>query len=478
MPDIDETAVENAELTSPQTPPADQKFELDPAIMERAGIIGNSFWEMRDGEEYGHYMERVADKGTRDVMFLWHCYKRSGDDWLAAYRLAPRLSCLGALGANGWLDDMEEEYFDDISEMLPYDGIAVNLGEYEQQVAQSPFFAKYSADMADVLSRLVDQYPEQGPVWALETVFDEVRKRYAANRMIGRGYFDFLDATVNVPQGEGGDAPDGMVAFGIADVNEHWQPTAMIGISKQQAEGIAEAVDELLGEETPEKIEYPDDGLLEALLLQGYIWGERSWNKSEQIALEIAKGTVLYVRGMFGTPPDLGKMTQNERAARLEELAEHLKDDEGNIALKVDETKQPVHAATSIKYPLEPESAEFMELLGQQERYQKQEQLLAAAARYSDHLPACHDNMHALMLEEVLDCLTDVIGTDGFDAAIDDMDAYLEKRLSSLSAKAKSKWKKYLKATPDAAAAAKNNEPIVALDDEDNPIFASEVIAS
>lgn len=472
MPDIDETLAENDE-SQPTLSDPDEKFVLDPPAMEALGVEGRSFWEMRDGETASEFFDRVADKTNRDVVFLWHCYKRCGDDWLEAYRLAPALSCLGALGANKWLDDMEEEYFDAIADLLPYEGIAINLAEYEQQAADSPFFAKYSADMADVLDHLIDQFSNQGPVWALEVIYDEVRKRYVANRLMGQSSFAALDAASNELQAK--DEANGMVAFGVADVDEHWQPISLRMVSKTQADDVLEAVNEMLGEE-PGILEYPDDGLLEALLLQGYIWADRSWNKSEMFARDIAHGAVIYTRVMFGSDPDLGTMDPAERIKRLEELAEELRDADGKIALRVDPNKQPVRTPTSIRYEVDAESAEYMELAQQQDRFQKHAQLGNVAARYSEHLPACHDNIYALMLEEVIGCLEGVIGTDDFEKTVDDLDKYIDKRITALSAKAKSKWKKYLKANPDAAEAAKNKEPIVGLDTEDSPIFASDVV--
>ena len=88
------------------------------------------------------------------------------------------------------------------------------------------------------------------------------------------------------------------------------------------------------GEGHEVEAEWPDDSIIELLLLQSYIWGNRSWNRVTEISNDLVFGAIQYACAMFGPKPDLGKMTQDERAARLEEIASELMNEDGVVELR------------------------------------------------------------------------------------------------------------------------------------------------
>ena len=478
-----ENIEDNAEENT-ATPDFNEKMELNTDFVELNGVTGQSFFELRDKETYGEFLERTSHHTHRNAMFLWHCYKQSGDSWTAAYRLAPQLTCLGAICANDWLADMDEEEFEDIADFLPYDDVELNVDEYENLVMISPFFAKYSAEYGETLQWLINQFPDQGADWALETIYDETRKTFATSKILGKEAFEMLDAAIEQAKSDE-ETPAGTYTIGIADVNDEWWPISMLGSQvppeiKQAQEMLKSTIQELSDESDDEELEhpdFPDDENLELLWLQAYIWADRSWTKAEKIANDIVFGAMSYAAAMFAPPPDLGELTQDERAKRLEEIAEQLRDENGNVALRVDETKKPIQNGDSISYPLDEISSEFMKLLNEQERFIQNDTNNQNAVKFSSNLPACHDNIHGFLIEDIVDYLSECEGKDekAFENDFNALSTYLSDRTRAISAPVKSKWKKYLKSNPDAAAAAKRREVIVQVDDEGNPIFIGQV---
>ena len=481
LEEIKDANTENNDKPAVEPDPND-KMVLDPDFAELNGVVGQSFFELRDGETYGEFVQRTSHHMPRNIIFLWHCYKQANDSWTGAYRLAPQLTCLAAICANDWLADMDEEEFDEIADFLPYEDLELNIEHYENMISISPFFAKYAAECGETLSWLINQFPDQGADWALETMYDETRKLFATNKISGKAAFADFDRAVEQAQSGNGEAPEGARTMGIADVNDEWWPISMIAVQTppemQQAQEMFENAMGMVNDDGEhEHPEFPDDESLELLWLQAYIWSDRSWTKAEKMVSNIVYGAMSYAAALFAPEPDLGDMSQNDRAARLEEIAAELMDENGAVALRVDESKPPLRNGDSISYPLDEISAEFMKLVGEQERFIQHDRNNTNALKYSANLPACHDNVHGLLIEDIIDYLEECEGEDDseFEADFNALSQYMTDRARSLEASAKSKWKKYLKANPEAAAAAKRREAIVQVDGDGNPVFIGQV---
>ena len=219
------------------------------------------------------------------------------------------------------------------------------------------------------------------------------------------------------------------------------------------------------------------------LELQCYAWNNRSWNKGHDHAVGILNQTMSYLDFALSDIPNTHPGYESDAAmnARLEELIKSHQDEDGNIALQAQEGAEPEDDGEgNMTIPLDAESSELLGLLQLNERNAALPQIINGVIQFTGtYLPEAYDNAIGILADEGASFISDAIVNHGMEPlqAFQTLDQAWRKAAERGLQHAKSYWKGYLKEHPEASQYAKDQEWIVELDDDGNPVFSTAFFA-
>lgn len=408
-----------------------------------------------------------------DVVLHYYlsCYRSWAEAFFTALDEVPAL-CLAVPGSPIEFADAADA--DEVAQDLGYDSWEALSQMSASKFTSSPFLEKFSRATLDFAKKnWFADIEKATPAEYAEAVISELRANLPGTRASVEQFL--AQVFEQIPDGKVvADSGEAAYLFGIEAVDGNWLPVSFIVASaddydKTMAE-FAEYNKRKPKTDEKDDVNVFDEDILSLVYLQSYGWSNRSWSKATENALGFLNSCFTFCLACVSPDYHLIDVdTAAARVERIEELAEQLMDDNGNVVLNQIAPGNPQDLRN-----LDAPSREFVEL----NQEQAETNFIADVNQVIQHLMGAMSGIKRtvadMVIDEILACVWATADLTSPTSQVRAVNALHDKTLNQLEAKQKSyksRWKKYLAKHETAVELLKNNVIITDMNDDGEPVF-------